>query len=70
MLFDLYLDPVERINLIDDPRFAEVCQDLRNRLDQWMKSTRDPLLEGKAAKPAGARIHKRHCISNSEKDFE
>lgn len=69
MLFDLYLDPVERTNLIDDQKYQDVYQDLKNRLHQWMKETDDPLLEGNIEKPAGATINKLSCLSNTEKNY-
>jgi len=45
-LYDLQLDPGERNNLCGDVRMAEVLSDLRERLDQWMRRTEDPLLTG------------------------
>jgi arylsulfatase A-like enzyme len=45
-LYDLWLDPTEGSNRIDDPRLADVADDLRNRLHEWMVRTDDPLLDG------------------------
>jgi arylsulfatase A-like enzyme len=50
-LYDLALDPCEVRNRIDDPALAEVAADLRGRLDQWMKDTADPLLDGPVPLP-------------------
>lgn len=69
-LFDLLHDPVERINLVDNPAYAAVLKDLSQRLDNWMKQTNDPLLQGRVPMPEGARIHKRNCLSNSESEME
>ena len=45
-LFDLWLDPSEGDNRIDDPTLSEVAEDLRSRLHDWMVRTEDPLLDG------------------------
>jgi arylsulfatase A-like enzyme len=45
-LYDLWLDPAEATNRIDDPRLAGVADDLRSRLEAWMARTHDPLLKG------------------------
>jgi len=71
MLFDLFLDRIERVNLIHDTRYGQTYRDLKNRLKQWMKETKDPLHKGKIEKPAGAIINKRSCISHKkDNDFE
>ena len=44
MLFDLRSDPLERVNLADDPACREARARLEKRLDRWMVETRDPLL--------------------------
>jgi len=44
-LYDLHQDPNEEINLIDNPALASVREDLARRLEQWMKDTRDPVLD-------------------------
>lgn len=46
MLFDLYLDPVERVNLAEDRRFLPIKRSMASALDEWMEATRDPLLKG------------------------
>jgi N-sulfoglucosamine sulfohydrolase len=53
-LYDLELDPNEMRNLIGDPRWAAVADDLRARLERWMRESGDPLLDGPVAIPAGA----------------
>ncbi|QSO47490.1 sulfatase family protein [Alicyclobacillus mengziensis] len=62
MLFDLYLDPVERINLINDKNYKDVYQELSSKLHQWMLDTNDPLLEGPVEKPAGARVNTKSAL--------
>lgn len=70
MLFDLYFDPMEQVNLVDNDRYQEVYQRLKEKLNNWMEETDDPLLEGKVEKPAGAKINKLSCLSAEIDDFE
>jgi len=44
MLFDMYLDPVERINVVDVPEYKEIYNDLSAKLSKWMEETNDPLI--------------------------
>lgn len=46
MLFDLIFDPNEVHNLAGDAAFATVLNELRSKLDGWMRKTSDPLIEG------------------------
>jgi len=41
-LYDLETDPAEVTNLIDDPSYAQVRDDLHDRLLDWMYEKRDP----------------------------
>lgn len=45
-LYDLVFDPNESCNRAGDPQCATVLQDMRARLDRWMRETHDPLLTG------------------------
>jgi arylsulfatase A-like enzyme len=45
-LYDLAHDPLEEHNVIDSPEFATVAATMRQRVEQWMKETNDPLLQG------------------------
>ena len=45
-LYDVQKDPHALNNLIDDPQYAEVVDDLRARLQTWMEATNDYALEG------------------------
>lgn len=70
-LFDLYLDPVERVNLLGNPDYIEVYNNMKKRMKNWMKRTDDPLLtEDRIEKPNGAIINERSCLSNTEQKFE
>ncbi|MGH9614124.1 MAG: sulfatase family protein [Bryobacteraceae bacterium] len=54
--FDLVFDPHEMRNLIADPSVHSIAEDLRSRLDRWMKDTGDPILNGPIQAPSGARV--------------
>lgn len=56
-LYDLMLDPQERHNVADDPRYAEARREMEQRLERWMRETNDPLLEGHLVVPAGAIVN-------------
>ena len=45
-LFDLDFDPNATRNLIEHAQYQDVLMDMRGRLDQWMRDTDDPLLNG------------------------
>lgn len=71
-LFDLYLDPLERENLIGSKAYEEEYYDLSVRLFKWMKETNDPLLTYacRVPKPQGARVNKLTCMNPRNLDFE
>jgi arylsulfatase A-like enzyme len=56
MLFDLAFDPNEADNLAYEKSHAGVVEDLSSRLDQWMRDTGDPLLDGPIEPPPGASV--------------
>jgi N-sulfoglucosamine sulfohydrolase len=53
-LYDLSRDPQERFNLANDPQSAEVAEDLKCRLSNWMNETYDFLPPPYANYPASA----------------
>jgi len=56
MLFDLQADHVERRNLVDDPDYSDMLEKMRSILEDWMRSTADPLLKGYVPPPPGAMV--------------
>ena len=62
-LYDLVFDPNEVCNIANDPAMAAVLAEMRARLDDWMRSTNDPLLQGPVAAPPGARLNDQEQIS-------
>ncbi len=65
-LYDLVFDPNETRNLVDDPAMAEVLEEMRGRLERWMRGTDDPLLQGPVPAPPGARANDPDGLSPRE----
>ena len=65
-LHDLVLDPEEGQNLAGDPAYLDVLDDLRQRLEAWMRATDDPLLDGPVPPPAGAVLNDQDQRSPSD----
>lgn len=59
LLFDLTLDPVERVNLAEDPQLQDVLSGLRVRLQGMMEETDDPLLEAEYTDETGKKRYRR-----------
>ena len=66
-LYDLVFDPNETNNLASDRRCASVLEDMKARLDKWMRETGDPILKGDIAAPKGAKVNNPDGISAREK---
>ena len=56
-LYDVVFDPQERHNLAGDARYGQTLEQMRGRLERWMRETEDPLLEGDVPLPEGARAN-------------
>lgn len=69
-LYDLYYDPSEMNNLIDDPDYSDIAFELRRRLREWMEATDDPLLTDPKPKPAGAKVNLQSALEATGKEFE
>lgn len=71
MLFDLWLDPLERVNRVDDPRYQAVREALASRLERWMTATADPLLAGpRVPRPDDAQVNARASLSPTLPEYE
>jgi N-sulfoglucosamine sulfohydrolase len=62
-LYDLVFDPNEARNIVDDPAVADVLEEMRGRLKNWMRETQDPLLDGPVPAPKGAELNSREQLS-------
>lgn len=54
MLFDITRDPNEEHNLIMVPAYQKDGMNMKEDLQNWMKSTDDPMVSGRIAPPEGA----------------
>jgi len=72
MLFDLYLDPVERINVVNEPEYRQVYCELAGKLSSWMQETYDPLItvNHRVPRPDKAKINKLTCLHAEIPDYE
>lgn len=52
--YDLYLDPQEACNRIDDPRLSDELSAHRAALTTWMTATNDPFISGGFPAPPGS----------------
>jgi N-sulfoglucosamine sulfohydrolase len=62
-LYDLVFDPNEAANLAGDPGHQPVLDELRERLERWMRDTGDPLLDGPIEPLPGSRLNLPHHVS-------
>lgn len=65
-LYDLTFDPNETRNLAADPAIRTVLDEMRGRLERWMRATNDPLLKGPVKAPPDARVNDANGISPKE----
>ena len=65
-LYDLIFDPSETHNLAGESSVAEVLDEMRGRLERWMRNTDDPLLHGPVPAPSGARFNDPDGLSPQE----
>lgn len=65
-LYDLIFDPNEENNLARDASRNADLQDMRRRMDAWMRRTEDPLLHGPVNAPAGAHLNPVTEVSPSD----
>jgi N-sulfoglucosamine sulfohydrolase len=65
-LHDLFFNPGEGRNYVDNEDYAGVLAELQERLEAWMASTDDPLRRGPIAPPVGARINSQSQHSAEE----
>jgi arylsulfatase A-like enzyme len=62
-LFDLVFDPQEAANLALEPGYELVLDQLRERLETWMRETDDPLLDGPVPPLPGSALNRTDQVS-------
>lgn len=62
-LYDLYKDPLERVNLAKDKSYEGIKAELSEKLDAWMAETNDILRVRQIDAPIGAILNKRTDIN-------
>ena len=67
-LFDLYFDPTERNNLVEDSKYKEVLEKLRKVLLEKQVKTDDPILKGALEIKKGYKVNKVECETASSKN--
>lgn len=67
-LFDLYFDPTERNNLVEDSKYKEVLEKLREVLYEKQVKTDDPILKGALEIKKGYKVNKVECETASSKN--
>jgi N-sulfoglucosamine sulfohydrolase len=65
-LYDLVFDPNEARNLVSDASAKGALEEMRGRLDGWMRRTNDPILKGPVAGPPGAKVNDPNGTSPKE----
>jgi hypothetical protein len=65
-LHDLLFDPTEHRNLVADESSKAALNEMRWRLDAWMRTTDDPLLHGPVHAPHGAKVNDPAGVSPQE----
>lgn len=67
LLFDLIFDPMETNNLADDKQHADCLMDMKQRLENQMRATDDPLLKGNLRHPPTAILNDPDGSFNTDK---
>lgn len=56
-LYDLYKDPMEQHNVIDNINYKNIQEEMEHLLEIWMNRTDDPLLSGFVQPPENAKVN-------------
>lgn len=67
-LYDLYFDPNEGNNLINNPEYQNVKEELSEKLMAFMVETNDPILQGEVELPSGGVVNKLDCYNPESKN--
>ena len=67
-LFDLYYDPAERNNLVNDSAYEDILNEMRELLYKKQEETEDPILRGALEIKKGYKVNKSECEMASSKN--
>ncbi|WP_067842826.1 sulfatase family protein [Amphibacillus sediminis] len=67
-LYDLFYDPSEKNNVINDPQYQEIAETLRTKLLEHQQQTNDPLLEGHFKVQEEWKVNKKEDYNPSSKN--
>lgn len=67
-LYDLYYDPDEQNNLIDNENYREIVSGMKKRLSCFMIKTKDPLMNGDIPILSNYKVNKKDCLEASSKN--
>lgn len=67
-LYDLYYDPDEQHNLVNDEHYCEIVSDMKERLLRFQIKTKDPLLNGTIPILKHYKVNKKDCLEASSKN--
>lgn len=69
-VYDLVYDPEERCNLVNNPDYCSIRNEMVELLEDWMKQTNDPLLAGEIRRQPHWKVNKRQCRYASSKNSD
>lgn len=69
-LYDLIADPAERINVVHLPEYRADYERLSAVLENWMRQTKDPLLDGPIALQPGQIANRTDAVSPFEPTYD
>ncbi|TFZ40333.1 N-sulfoglucosamine sulfohydrolase [Soehngenia longivitae] len=69
-LFDLFYDVFEKNNLAENDEYQDVLNFMRNKLDEFMINTDDPLLKGPIEVKKEWKVNKRESVAAESKNPE
>ena len=69
-LYDLVADPAEKINVVDLPEYQADYKRLSAVLEEWMRDTNDPLLDGPINLQPGQIVNRTDALSPFEPTYD
>jgi len=67
--YDLYFDPMEKNNLINDPKYKKIIDIMKSHLKNWQEIKNDPILKGGMSYPEDGKVNKKDCLSAGSKNI-